>query len=165
MFILSQQRDSDGWDGAACANAFAAYEAYLASSAEKFPPSAYALATSGWYYSGNDPRSPHDARLKTCEIKEVRRTRLSPQHTIPSIKIRLAAAYGGTIEFHYPKVFNFDLKYAGKIGHGDWLYDEFRVTENGVIHEIEWRAWKKTCRWKIEASDVIYKHKPLWSSK
>lgn len=40
-------------------------------------------------------------------------------------------------------------------GHGDWRYDEFRVTDAGhLVHEIEWWAAGEAGRWLIEAGDV-----------
>jgi hypothetical protein len=43
-------------------------------------------------------------------------------------------------------------------GHGDWLYDEFRVGPAGfVIHEIEW----VNANWIIEARDVEFSWSPF----
>jgi hypothetical protein len=48
--------------------------------------------------------------------------------------------------------------------HGDWRYDEFRLSERGhLIHEIEW-AYGVECRafsWIIEADDIDFRWIPL----
>ena len=147
-FILADQRDRD------CTQAFADYCAYLASNAEQFPESAYALATSDWYFDFTDHRCPHDARLISGIIQEQGKF---GQGTPPSIKIRLLGAHGdGFIELEYTQVFHYALSYKGELhGHQDWRYDEFRVTDAGhVVHEIEWCGPTDTGNWLIEASDV-----------
>jgi len=48
-------------------------------------------------------------------------------------------------------------------GLGDWLYDEFTLSEGGnVLHEIEWRgsAQDEGSRWKICACDVHFSWRP-----
>ena len=45
----------------------------------------------------------------------------------------------------------------GTLGHRDWLYDEFRLGDDGhILHEIEWSGPHETARWLIEASDVEF---------
>jgi hypothetical protein len=78
---------------------------------------------------------------------------------ISKLKLRLLGAYhDGHIELVYPDVQGYTLDMASCArGHGDWLYDEFRVTESGrVIHEIEWASSSDKGHWLIEASDVLY---------
>jgi hypothetical protein len=54
VFILSADgRDED------VVGAFRRYQDYLQSLKDGFPPSAYALATSDWYFNFNDHRCPH----------------------------------------------------------------------------------------------------------
>ncbi|HEX8904362.1 MAG TPA: hypothetical protein VF771_05940 [Longimicrobiaceae bacterium] len=152
-FILSAQRDDD------VARAFADYREYLAS-ARSFPPNAYELATSAWYFDFRDRRCPHDAWLEAITIREpfkgkrheIRKTRM---------RIRLLGAYhDGYVEFRYPRVFSyrFDVSDAG-YGHGDWRYDEFRVTGDGhLLHEIEWASGDT---WLIESNDVEFRWIPF----
>ena len=77
-----------------------------------------------------------------------------------TLTIRLLGAYhDGYIEFSYPDVYDYDIRGAdvGQ-GHGDWRYDEFRLSDNGrVIHEIEWASFGRANRWMIEASDVFHR--------
>ena len=59
-FILAADgRDDD------VVNAFRRYQDYLQSLRDTFAPSAFALATSEWYFNFNDHRCPHDAWLET----------------------------------------------------------------------------------------------------
>ena len=47
-------------------------------------------------------------------------------------------------------------------GHGDWRYDEFRVSEDGrLVHEIEWASHKDHARWIITAEDIEYDVVPV----
>jgi len=48
--------------------------------------------------------------------------------------------------------------------HGDWRYDEFRISDRGhLIHEIEW-AYRAQCKafvWVIEADDIDFRWIPM----
>jgi hypothetical protein len=153
-FILaSDGRDDD------VAEAFRRYRQYLHANAGLFPPNAYALATSDWYFDFNDHRCPHDSWLKAAELSEIGSgERGEVRH--PSLVVTLLGAYhDGLIELRYPKVFSYSFIVAeGRDGHGDWRYDELRVSETGsLVHEIEWDNAGKTGRWRIEASDVAFR--------
>jgi hypothetical protein len=64
-FILSGDgRDDDVME------AFSRYRDYVVAHKGQFPPSAYELATSGWFYNGDDHRCPHDAWLENMTILE-----------------------------------------------------------------------------------------------
>jgi len=148
-FILAAERDDD------CSGAFRRYREYLLSTKTSFPPNAYALATSDWYFDFTSRGCPHDALLQSITISDSSST----EHVPPSITIRLRAAkHPGVIQFYYPHVFSYQLTYDGQnYGHQDWRYDEFRLADNGhLIHEIEWCGAIDTGRWLIEATDVIH---------
>lgn len=155
IYVLSNDgRDED------VVGAFRRYREYLESMKAVFPPSAYALATSDWYFNFTDRRCPHDAWLEALEVCE---PSSGERHEIRvlAMKARLLGAYhDGAIELHYPRVFNYTLTTtSGERGHGDWRYDEFRLSERGtLIHEIEWRGFPGGGgrRWLIEASDLEF---------
>jgi hypothetical protein len=150
MFILSEHRDAD------ILRAFSRYERHLKANRERFPQSAYALATSKWYFDSSNHQCPHDAWLQSVLIREpASGKRRENRHT--AIITRLLGAYhDGFIEFHYPQVYSYQL--TGSFvdgGHRDWRYDELRVDRKGrLVHEIEWRG---TATWLIIASDVRYR--------
>jgi hypothetical protein len=159
-FILSTNRVTPEQT----AQAFRDYRAYLVSLRESFPASAYGLATSDWYFNPtNGPKSPHDAWLETLQIEE-QASGERCEIRCSQIRLKLLGAYhDGFIEFFYSRVFNYDFNGVfpvasnGENSHGDWLFDEFTLTERGnVLHEIEWQHG----RWKIEADDVQYKWLP-----
>ena len=159
-FILSEQRDSN------VQSAFDAYAKYLNEVKDIFPVSAYKLATSDWYFDPNHHKCPHDAWLEKITISEPSEGK---RHEIrkTSIKIELIGAYqDGCIEFYYPRVYSFLLdSVAVKSGHQDWRYDEFRLSNSGLlVHEIEWSGPSDTARWRIEANDVIYNWIPFKTS-
>lgn len=159
-YVLSAQRKADlhGY--------WKRYERYLTRHKDTFPPSAFELANAGWYYNFNNHRCPHDAWLESFELIEVAMG--ERQHIrYPSLTIKLLGAYhDGIIEYHYPKVFSYQChREYSEQGHGDWLYDEFRVNEDGSItHEIEWAGHHADTgppHWIIRADDVHYSWHPF----
>jgi len=157
-FILSEQRDDD------VAQAFADYRDYITANKNNFPPGAYELASSDWYFNFQDHKCPHDAWLENMTILEPSE---GERHEVRStdIKIRLLAAYhDGYIEFHYKGVVAYTLTAtSAQEGMGDWRYDEFRLHPDGhIIHEIEWAATPRRdgSTWVIEAEDVNYSWLP-----
>jgi hypothetical protein len=155
-YVLDKQRDTD------VVAAFREYRAYLASNATQFPPSAHELATSDWYFDFNDHRCPHDAWLETATFSESSTGSRNEVRT-STLTVRLLGAYhDGHIEFVYPEVRAYELNMSHLAqGHGDWRYDEFRVTPAGrVIHEIEWAVFGYAGRWLIEAADVSHRWIP-----
>lgn len=154
-YILSKERDLDPRE---MQRNWRAYEEYLADNRSRFPPRAFALATSDWYYDFREHRSPHDGRLEWIRLEE-RRTRPDSEERI-ALKIRLLGAYHDFwLEFFYPQVYSYTLSSPLTGGaHGDWRYDEFRVKDDGhVLHEIEWAgSGLAEGRWLIEASNVEF---------
>jgi hypothetical protein len=164
VFILSNDgRYEDSPNG--IKKAFERYRDYLKQNEAAFPPRSYQLATSDWFYYPNDHRCPHDAWLVSFQMTEMPvRKALKPC----SISIRLLGAYhDGHIEIIYPRVFSYSLQcsMAGNVTtHGDWWYDEFRLSERGhMIHKIEWapQAQSKPFSWIIEADDIDFRWIPM----
>ena len=158
MFILSPERDANA------TQAFAGYAAYLEQNRAAFPPSAYALATSEWYFDFSVHHAPHDAWLESLTIEEPSSgSRHEIRETTITIKL-LGAYHDGYIELHYPRVFEYRLSAIelGR-GHGDWRYDEFRVDQEGrLLHEIQWwSSLTSQSTWLIVASDVQHKWFPF----
>lgn len=161
MYILSAQRDQPG--NGPYIDPFPRYMEYLDANRERFPPGAYQLATSGWYFGFSDPRGPHDAWLEAVEIAEPAKGDRKQFRTV-SIRIRLLGPYhDGWIELVYPTVYAYRLGMAhAEGGHGDWRYDEFRVTDDGhLLHEIEWWTYREGGSWLIEADDVQHRWIPF----
>ncbi|MGB8354538.1 MAG: hypothetical protein WCD79_11660 [Chthoniobacteraceae bacterium] len=155
-FILSAQRCDD------VVRAFEQYRTYLQSVRQSLPESVFALASSDWYFSPEDPWCPHDARLQNISISESR-TGNGRNVSSTAIRIHLVNAHDdGVIELFYPHVFNYSLNATvASSGHRDWRYDEFRLSDHGnVVHEIEWWGPGETARWIIEASDVHFQWHP-----
>lgn len=153
-YILSAERDGVGPE--AMREGFRRYEQFLTANRERFPPSAYALATSDWYYSARDSRSPHDAWLEAVTIEEPATGERHEVRTVAMKVVLLGAYHDGRLQLYYPRVYRYDLSLrSGESGHHDWRYDEFRLTDDGhLIHEIEWYHWGELGRWIIEADDL-----------
>lgn len=145
MYILAAERDPQAFDR---------YAAYLAANEARFPPRAYALATSDWYFDARDHRSPHDAWLEAMQLVET--------NGVTSLTVRLLGAYhDGHIELHYPKLATYRFEATVAQGHRDWRYDELRVDADGRLeHEIEWSGPGPTGRWLIVADDVRFTWRP-----
>jgi hypothetical protein len=152
-YILTAQRRGN------IAQSFEAYGEYLRLNAQRFPPGAYSLATSAWYFDFNHPHCPHDSWLESIYFSENSNDSRNGIRCV-SLTVRLLAAYhDGYIEMHCPKVFSyrFEIVNATK-GHQDWRYDEFRISDRDtLIHEIEWYGSKDNGTWYIETSDVEFK--------
>lgn len=157
-YILSAQRNLD--DEAEAMRLWNLYRQYLRENETKFPPGAFSIASSDWYYGFDDHRAPHDAWLETATFSEPATGERSEVRHL-SLRLRLLGAYHDRwLEFFYPKVFAYEMsgERTGS-GHGDWLYDEFRLSSKGrLLHEIEWagKAGSDGSRWLIEASDVEF---------
>lgn len=156
-FILSSDGRNEDVGGA-----FRRYAQYLELVKADFPPAAFQLATSGWYF-GFGGHSPHDATLEAFEFAEFPAPDTYRGRML-SLKVRLSAAYEkGQIELLYPEVFAYKLAaHNVECGHSDWRYDELRLSERGrLVHEIEWAG--DTARWLIEASDLELRWIPAHS--
>jgi len=156
MFILSE-RDEDP------AGAFRRYRDYLRENESRFPPGAYALASSDWYFDFRQHECPHDAWLQWAKVEEPSAGERHENRSVALSVSLLGAYHDGIIELRYPKVFEYRFNsVALEGGHRDWRYDEFRVNEKGqLIHEIEWCGHRDTGSWIVVASDIEYKWSPF----
>ena len=162
-YILTAQLDAEDIPH----SAYARYQAYLESVRERFPPHAFALATSDWYFNGSDHRAPHDAWLEEARFVEVAAPDSRARRRL-DLHVRLLGAYhDGWIDLHYHDVTRYRLAMQPRPGaprgdgHRDWRYDEFRLTTDGrVEHEIEWWSAYPTSTWLIEAADVSHQWHP-----
>jgi hypothetical protein len=161
-FILSAQRNVDDLDVAR--SHWRRYEAYLHDNANRFPAGALALATGGWYFGFEDHRAPHDAWLESAVFVERSEGEREERRWLVLELTLLGAWQDMWIKFRYPRVYSYAMTGAeSQGGHGDWLYDEFRISDNGhLIHEIEWAggALREGSRWLIESSDVEFSVEP-----
>ncbi|HEX6372387.1 MAG TPA: hypothetical protein VF006_25935 [Longimicrobium sp.] len=163
VYILSAELMTDEAPGAA----FERYQQYVSGARDRFPPGAYALATSGWYYDFDDHRCPHDAWLEELVVSE-RGSGPGMATRAVDVRIRLFGAYAdGHIELRYRDVVRYRCElWTEEVGegrtHSDWRYDEFRLSERGLLlHEIEWCSRDSTGTWLIEAADVEHTWIPL----
>jgi hypothetical protein len=152
MFILAEQLHAGGDPN----EPWRRYSEYLTLHKDRFPVSAYDLAT-GPLLDVSDPRCPHDAWLEWARFEEpAKGSRNEIRHL--SLRIRLLGAnHDRYIELFYPKVYAYTLENPrSEAGHFDWRYSELRLTDTGsVLHEIEWAGPPGArARWLIEASDV-----------
>ena len=142
--------------------AFADYRVYLESVREKLPAFAYEFAAAPWHYDYRDHRCPHDAWVESLLVQEPSSgTRHEIRETEAAIKL-LGAYHDGYLELIYPGVRSYSLfgEFSRKpnIGHGDWLTDEIRLSDNNfVLHEI---LFSTGSRWLIESRDIEVRWTP-----
>ena len=158
-YILTEDRPLNSYEE--WQSGWLKYCDYLESVSSQLPPSAYNFASASWHYDFNDHRAPHDGWVDEIIIREPA-TGERKEHRSLEIVVKLFAAYhDGLIELRYSEVQNYSMACAEQIGsgHGDWLYDEIRLSGRGfVLHEIE---WSRGSRWLIESGDVSYEWTPL----
>ena len=159
VYILTHDRPLNSYEE--WQSHWSKYCDYLASVRTQLPPAAYNFATAPWHYDFSDHRAPHDGWLDEIAIREPASGNRKEYRSL-EIVVRLFAAYhDGHIELKYLVVQNYSLACGehGGQGHGDWMYDEIRLSDRGyVLHEIE---WSRGGRWLIECGDVSYTWIPL----
>ncbi len=158
-YILTKDRPNNSYEE--WQSSWSDYCAYLESVRGRLPQSAYEFATAPWHYDFADHRSPHDGWLETLVVREPASGGRKGNRSPEIVACLFAAYHDGFIELRYSEVGSYSLASgatSGK-GHGDWLYDEVRLSERGrVLHEIEWSSGGL---WLIECGDVAYKWVPL----
>lgn len=130
---------------------------------DRFPCNAYELAMSEWWFDHNDHNCPHDSWLEEAVIREPSRGERQEIRST-DLTLRLLGAYHDVrIHLFYTGVAALDIDGRGlENGHRDWRYDEFRVSDDGLlIHEIEWSHIETESRWIITAEDVEYRSEPV----
>ncbi|MEM7430926.1 MAG: hypothetical protein AAF351_03185 [Pseudomonadota bacterium] len=127
---------------------------------DKFPPNAFKLATSEWYFDFSNHRCPHDGWLNSVTIFEDATGDREAERRVGIETVLLGPYHDLLLTFRYQNVSNYsisgcDLDRSG--GHYNWRYDEFRLSEEGLlVHEIEWASILEHGRWLIECEDVAY---------
>ena len=153
-FILLRDRPSDSLEEFRAG--WARYQEYLSSIADRLPTSARCFALAEWHYDPGDPRCPHDAWIERVEVLE---TGTGDRQEVRSLELRvrlLGAYHDGHIELTYQDVRRYRVA-SRRPAHGDWLYDEIRLSSDGlVLHEIEIAG----DTWEIECQDIAYEWKP-----
>jgi len=159
VYILMKDRPQNSYEE--WQSAWSKYCAYLESVREQLPNSAYEFAAAPWHYDFGDHRAPHDGWVEELIIREPAAGDRKQNRSL-EIHVRLDAAYhDGHIELSYSGVrsYSLDSGLTNGLGHGDWLYDEIRLSKHGaVLHEVE---WSNGGLWLIECEDVVYQWRPV----
>jgi len=138
---------------------------YLESVRESLPISAFEFATASWRQS-DDHRSLHDSWVESLIVIEPSSGDRHEKRSI-EIQVRLLGSYhDGYMTINYRGVQSYSLETPLEfklpplhVGHGDWLYDEVRLSEQKfVIHEVE---FSRGSRWLIECQDIDWKWEPI----
>lgn len=166
-FILSNDLPEAAHDDLALLDArFTAYREYLRSIQDKLPVSAYEFAVAEWHYHPEAHQCLHDAWVESLTVSEpFSGERRQNRHIEINLRL-LGADHDGSHNLKYKDVRSYSLETPADfrmppldVGHGDWLTDEVRLSERGlVIHEIE---FSRGSRWLIECVDIVYQWQPI----
>jgi hypothetical protein len=150
---------------------FERYYAYLASIRDQLPKEAYKYAVAPWHYNFglDDPRCPHDAWVDVITLKEVAQGRDQATRELEMSVRLLNAQHTGYITFNYTGVARYSfqmwdvtttpLPQTSNRGHHDWLIDEIRLSESGlVVHEV---VFALGSHWLIECKSLSYDWMPI----
>jgi hypothetical protein len=161
MFILNKDFDNQNQrDSPLLKTRFEAYKDYLKKIGDKMPSSARDFALADWHYDFMDHKCPHDSWVEHLKIYE-ESSGDRRQNRVSHIEIKLLGAWhDGYLELMYKKTTRYSLtNNRGWKSHGDWLYDEVRLSEDGfVLHEIEFVGG---IEWLIECEDIEFKWLPF----
>ncbi len=146
--------------------AFESYREYLASVKDRLPKRAFELVSAPWYFDITDHQYPHDSWVEELRIREVGS---GDRHEIRTTEIHLTvlgAYHDRTLTYSYFGVHAYSIssrflnnfivkKYPNhELGFGDWMLDEFFLTERGNLgHIIRFRLGGKI---KIECKDFAF---------
>jgi hypothetical protein len=149
---------------------FAAYQDYLQSIRQKLPTATYEFAIADSHYNPEAHECPHDSWVESLNVSEPSSGERWQYRSI-AINLRLLGAYhDGHINLEYREVRSYSLQTPATfkmpplgVGHGDWLTDEIRLSERGlVLHEIE---FSRGSTWLIECEDIFYEWQPILDHK
>jgi hypothetical protein len=141
------------------------YAHYLESVRESLPKSAFEFATASWRHSDHH-RSLHDSWVESLTLSEPSSGDRHENRAI-EIQLRLMGSYhDGYMNISYRGVQSYSLETPSEfnlpplhVGHGDWLYDEVRLSEQKfVVHEVE---FSRGSRWLIECKDIDWTWEPI----
>lgn len=152
MFILKKDFDEENpRDYPLFQERFQNYKNYLESIEHKLKPSAREFALADWRYDFQDHKCPHDSWVEHLKIYETSSGERR-QIRFTQIELKLLGAYhDGYLVLNYCNVQNYCINNSSD-AHGDWLYDEIRISEdNLVIHEIEFLV---DTYWIIKCEDI-----------
>lgn len=163
MFILSKDFDDENpRDFPYVDVRYEEYRKYLDSISDKLLSSAREFALADWRLDFMDHKCPYKSWVKQLKLfKEP--TDEQKQEQILQIETRLLSAYrDGYLDLKYKKVNRYSLvKSSSWYRHWYWIYDEIRLSENGlVLHEIE---FSNQTNWLIECEDIEFIWTPLES--
>ena len=141
------------------------YQEYLESIKERLPSKARSFVTCDWYYDPTDHRCPHDSWVETLTVSE---PALGERKEVRSLclTVQLLGAYhDGHVEFVYDRVTAYSIEMpksnraAQNQGHGDWLFDEIMLMEDGTVqHEV---VFSLGGSWLIQSNDISHAWVPF----
>lgn len=136
------------------------YREYLESIRAKVSPSVHEFATGSWR-DGADHRALHDSWVEWVRLRELSTGERQETRWL-EIEVRLLGPYhDGHTLIVYQQVESYALemprhrrKPPPPEAHGDWVYDEITLADNGLVrHEIEF-GWGS--KWIIECKDLTF---------
>ena len=132
------------------------YKAYLLENRDKFPESAFSLASAEWRNNFNDHRAPHDSWICDINFHDGALPRFPGSGCRDLRLVMLGAYHDGHLHLLYRDVESFSMAATGLV---QIHRDEIRLSETGrVLHEIEFLG---APNWLIVCSDIEWEWRPL----
>jgi hypothetical protein len=142
------------------------YKQYLRKIKLQIPQNVYDFAAAEWHYDPADHRCPHDSWVQFLRLEERASGERSEKREL-NIHLQLLGAYHDCqITLSYSDVVSYSMVKPNEMGksqgsnkgHEDWLIDEIRLSETGlVVHEI---LFSSGSRWLFECKNMTYECKP-----
>ncbi|MEQ1761983.1 MAG: hypothetical protein ABL984_02440 [Pyrinomonadaceae bacterium] len=138
---------------------FESYKRHMEILRDRMPAKAFEFASASWHYD-DGTIGLHDSWIESVVLREIAE---GEHREIRSLEIDvelLGAYHDRVINLHYTGVREYDLsKQSETHGHGDWLTDEFDLTDEGlVIHEVHFANGGS---WRIVCKDVEFSERQL----
>lgn len=155
MFILTKDRPENSLDE--WKRCWEQYAQHLRGIQNALPSATREFAEAPWHYDHLDHRAPHDAWVRSVNVADQGLAESTSRGAI-EISISLLGAYHDRVlTLEYVGVERHDI-ISGAGGYGDWLYDEIRLSQQGlVLHEVEFSNGS----WIVECKDLRYTWHPL----
>jgi len=142
-----------------------AYKSYLQSVQNSLPPRVFEFAAAPWHYDHTDHRCPHDGWLESLTIREIAEGDRRQHRRIEIELLLLGAFHDGHMRMTYMAVSSYlstlptcESPFGNKVGHPDWLVDEFRLATNGlIVHNV---LFSSGSRFEIECQDFDWEWMP-----
>jgi hypothetical protein len=138
---------------------FKSYKQHVESLRDRMPAKAFEFASADWHYD-DAAIGLHDSWVESVVLREIAEGERREIRSLEIVVELLGAYHDRIIRLHYTGVRKYELSNdSDEDAHGDWLTDEFDITDDGfVVHEVKFAPGGS---WRIVCQDVEFSERPL----